>query len=191
VRQYRAAGSVAREIFPSMQSFLDQGTTVSSDAFLRAFNAAARASFEGGRPRPIDYLHSQVSIAEPRFATAAQRLRDASSAGFPNLREYASLDTGARAFVEEHPFVSVAAFLPDAPAATLAAFAPGGKHAAAVSSVAGRARGFVYAVQRTAKSYAFLFVAGDAETMGALVDRFVELPAFTPGREGALVELSR
>jgi hypothetical protein len=66
-----------------------------------------------------------------------------------------------------------------------------GRHARAISSVASlarRTRGFVYALPRSARSYAFLFVARDARIMDELVDRFVDLPA---AGEGALVEISR
>jgi hypothetical protein len=185
---YRAAGLVARALLPSLEQFLDRGTPVSSEEFLRAFNAAARASYDGGRPRPIDYLHSHVSVADPRYASAAQRLRDASSAGFPNLREFASFDVDAVTFLTAHPFMSAALFLPSGAeaGAAVAALAPGGKHKAAVSAAARRARGFVYALPRTPKSYAFLFVAADAATMDELVERFAALP---PGGEGVLVEL--
>jgi hypothetical protein len=187
---YRAAGAVAREIFPSMQSFLDRGTTVSSDEFLRAFNRATKASFTDGRPRPIDYLHSPVLIADGRFAAAAQRLKDTSSAGFPTLREFASLDAEAKSFVTDHPFISVAFLMPDA-AGVLESLGPADKHRAAVSSVAARARGFVYALTRNAKSYAFVFVASDSKTMDELVSRFAELAGLAPGHEGVLVEMPR
>src|SRR5262249_24882099 len=86
--RYRAAGVVARALLPAMEGFLDRGVTASSDEFLRAFLAAARATYEGGRPRPIDHVHMLTLVADPRFATATQRLYDASNAGYPYLREY-------------------------------------------------------------------------------------------------------
>lgn len=187
----RATASVAREIFPSMSSFLDRGTTVSSDEFLRAFNRATKATFADGRPRPIDYLHSPVLIADGRFTAAAQRLRDASSAGFPNLREFASVDGEAKSFLKEHPFISVAILVPDAAGTVLESLGLADRQGVAVSSVAARSRGFVYALPRTAKSYAFVFVASDPKTMDDLVARFAELADLVPGHEGALVELAR
>jgi hypothetical protein len=188
--QYRAAGAVARELLPSMERLLDQGATVSSDEFLRAFSAAARATYPEGRPRPIDYLHSHVSVAGPGFATAAGRLREASWAGFPYLREYASFDVEARAFLAARPFLSAALLLSsEAEANDVAgALAPAGAHREAIASVAGRSRGFVYALPRTARSYAFLFVADSAPVMDELAARFSALP---PGGEGALVVLPR
>jgi hypothetical protein len=188
---YHAAGAVAREIFPSMQSFLDRGTKVSSDEFLHAFSRATKASFTEGRPRPIDYLHSPVLVADARFAAPLQRLKDASSAGFPNLREFASLDGEATTFVKEHPFISVAVLVPDAAGTVLESLGIADQHRTAISSVAARSRGFVYALTRTAKSYAFVFVASDPKTMDELVGRFAELAGLVPGHEGVLVELAR
>jgi hypothetical protein len=187
----RATASVARAIFPSMSSFLDRATTVSSDEFLRAFNRATKATFTDGRPRPIDYLHSPVLIADGRFASAAQRLRDASYAGFPSLREFAALDEEAKTFLKEHPFISVAVLVPDAAGTILESLGLADRHGAAVSSVAARTRGFVYALPRNAKSYAFVFVAGDSKTMDDLVDRFAASAELVPGHEGVLVELAR
>jgi hypothetical protein len=188
--RYRAAGAIALEMFPSMQSFLDRGTTISSDEFLRAFNRATKATFTDGRPRPLDYLHSPVLIADGRFAAPAQRLKDASSAGFPNLREFASLDGEAKSFVKEHPFISVAVLVPDA-TGVLESLGAAEQHRASVSSVAARSRGFVYALTRTAKSYAFVFVAGDPKTMDELVGRFADLAGFVPGHEGVLIEMPK
>jgi hypothetical protein len=173
-----------------MQSFLDRGTKVSSDEFLHAFSRATKASFTEGRPRPIDYLHSPVLVADARFAAPLQRLKDASSAGFPNLREFASLDGEATTFVKEHPFISVAVLVPEA-TGVLESLGAAEQHRAAVSSVAARSRGFVYALTRTAKSYAFVFVASDPKTMDELVERFGELAGFVPGHEGVLVELAQ
>ncbi|WP_394830172.1 hypothetical protein LVJ94_27060 [Pendulispora rubella] len=179
---YRAAGSLARELLPSMQDVLDRGTLVSSPEFRRVFRAAAQASYDGGRPRPIDYLHSHVSIAGPSFAGAAQRLRDASWAGFPNLREYASLDVEAKAFLTAHPFENVALFLQGpVPPSVLEELAPASKRALPAPLLTSGSRGFVYAAPRTAKSYLFLFVADDAKTMDDLVDRFAALPAGAGG----------
>src|SRR5262249_9830886 len=48
---YRAAAVVARALLPTMDGFLDKGVAASSDEFLRAFLAAARSTYEGGRPR--------------------------------------------------------------------------------------------------------------------------------------------
>jgi hypothetical protein len=62
------------------------------------------------------------------------------------------------------------------------------KHGAALAALAKRSRGFVYALPRTSKSYAFFFVANDDATMTELVRRFVALDAM---REGALVELTK
>jgi hypothetical protein len=188
---YRAAGAVAREIFPKMQSFLDRGTTVSSDEFLRAFTRATKATFTDGRPRPIDYLHSPVLVADGRFAAPLQRLKEASSAGFPNLREFASFDGEAKTFLKEHPFISVTVLAPDAAGAVLESLGPADRQSVDVSSVAALARGFVYALPRTAKSYAFLFVASDPKTMDELVERFAQLAGLVPGHEGVLVELAR
>ena len=78
----RATASVAREILPSMSSFLDRGTTVSSDEFLRAFNRATKAPSRTGAP-PLDYRHSPVIIADGRFASAWQASATRSNAGFP------------------------------------------------------------------------------------------------------------
>jgi hypothetical protein len=189
--RYTAAASIAREIFPSMQAFLDRGTTVSSDEFLRAFTAATKATFANGRPRPIDYLHSQVLVAEGRFATAAEHLRDASVAGFPYLREFNSIDGEATTFLKEHPFISTAVLIPDASRTVLDSLGTSDKHRASISSVAARSRGFVYAMSRTAKSYAFVFVTPDAKTMDELVDRFAQLTELVPGHEGVLVELAK
>jgi len=188
--QYQAAGAVAREILPALPGFLDGGAAISSPEFVRAFTAAARATFPGGRPRPLDYLHAQVSVAEPRFAGAARRLNEAAWASFPNLREFAGLDAGAASFMTAHPFISATLFLPrDAHLATvLAPLAPGARRLAAIAALARRARGFVYALPRTDKSYAFVVVADDEPTMVELVDRFVSLSENVPG---ALVELPR
>ncbi|HWM86722.1 MAG TPA: hypothetical protein VNO33_12810 [Kofleriaceae bacterium] len=186
---YQAAGSVAREIYPSMAGFLARGTAVSSDEFLRAFYAAARRTYLGGHPRPLDHLHSQVSVAGPHSERARARLRDEAWAGFPYLREYTGLDGEARAFLAAHPFISSAIFLDGDTRMTAALESLGAaRHIDAVSSLARRTRGFVYALPRTPKSYAFLFVARDAPTMDELVERFIALPA---GRDGLLVELPR
>ncbi|HEU4409140.1 MAG TPA: hypothetical protein VFS43_28035 [Polyangiaceae bacterium] len=186
---YREASAVGRALFPSMAGFLERGASASSDEFVRAYLAAARSTYEGGRPRPLDYLHAPVLVADPRFAAAAERLRDASNAGFPTLREYAAFDDEARGFVGERPFVSAALLVPAGGAsAALDGLAAPAKHRAAMAALAGRARGFVYALPRTPKSYAFVFAAGDVKAMGELVERFVALSAM---REGALVELAK
>ncbi len=186
---YREASVVGRALFPAMEGFLERGTLVSSDAFVRAFLAAARATYEGGRPRPLDYLHAPVLAAEPRFAAAAGRLRDAANAGFPYLREYGGFEAEARAFLAERPFVSAALFVPpEGAAGALGALAASAEHKAALGALARRARAFVYALPRTPKSYAFVFAAPDEASMGELVGRFVELAA---AREGALVELAK
>lgn len=187
---YRAAGSVARELFPSMAGFLDQGVTVSSDEFLRAYTKAAHASYAGGRPSPIDYLHSPVSIAAPRFTEAAKTLQEAAWAGFPYLREYASFDAEAQSYVSTHPFMSAAIFLPieGDTTAVLSPLAASPAHRANIAALKKSARGFVYALPRTNKSYAFLFVADNETTMRELVKRFVSLP---PSEAGKLVELSK
>lgn len=188
---YRAAGVVARALLPAMEGFLDRGVAASSDEFLRAFNAAARATYEGGRPRPIDHVHMLTLIADPRFSAATERLNEASNAGYPYLREYTSLDPEAKAFLAEHPFVSSAHFIASdtsTVAATLDALGLSGKHLAAVSAVARRSRAFVVALPRTGKSYAFLFVAGDGPTMEELVNRFAALTSIA---EGAIVEIPR
>jgi hypothetical protein len=174
-----------------MSSFLDRGATVSSDEFLRVFYRATKATFANGRPRPIDYLHSPVLIADARFASAAHRLRDASDAGFPSLREFGALDGEAKSFLREHPFISVALLVLDAPGTVLESLGLVDGHGATLSSVVARARGFVYALPRTAKSYAFIFVAGDSKTMDDLVERFAALAELVPGHEGVLVEVVR
>jgi hypothetical protein len=187
----RSTAPIAREIFPSMSSFLDRGATVSSDEFLRVFYRATKATFANGRPRPIDYLHSPVLIADARLASAAQRLRDASDAGFPSLREFTSLDGEAKSFLREHPFISAALLVLDAPGAVVESLGLADGHGATLSSVAARTRGFVYALPRTAKSYAFVFVAADSKTMEDLVDRFAALAELVPGSDGVLVELAK
>ena len=130
-------------------------------------------------------------VADGRFAAPAQRLKDASSAGFPNLREFASLDGEAKVFLKERPFISAAVLVPDGAGTVLESLGLADRHIAAVSSVAARTRGFVYAVPRTAKSYAFVFVASDPKTMEELVNRFTELAGFVPGHDGVLVEVAR
>ncbi|WP_394846833.1 hypothetical protein LZC95_05130 [Pendulispora brunnea] len=184
--QYRAAGSVARELLPSMQAVLDRGTLISSPEFWRTFGAAVQASYEGGRPRPIDYLHNEVSIAEPPFGSAAQRLRDAAWAGFPYLREYTSLDVEAKTYLVAHPFMNAALFVQGQPSpGLLETLAPASKRSAVMPSLGKGLPGFVYAAPRTAKSYLFVFAANDGKTMEDLVDRFIALPAMA---EGVLVE---
>lgn len=188
---YREASMVGRALFPSMAGVLERGTLASSDEFVRAFLSAARSTYEGGKPRPLDYLHAPVLASDPRFAAASERLRDAANAGFPTLREYASVDGEARAFMSARPFVSAALLVSiggGAPAAAIEAIAGAAKHRAAVGALAGRTRGFVYALPRTPKSYAFVFAAVDVKAMGELVERFVSLTAM---REGALVELAK
>jgi len=179
---YRAASVVARALLPSMEQLLD-GAGISSPEFIDAFLAAARATYDGGRPRPIDYLHSHVLVADPRFAAARQRLLDETHAWFPYLREYGALDAEARGYLIDHPFQSAAIFAAsDAEAArAVDALRPGTPlppHAA---------RGYVYALPRTPKSYVFLFVAEQPAAIDALVTRFTALPAMS---EGVLVDLS-
>jgi hypothetical protein len=188
--RYRAASVVARALMPALEGFLERGVVVSSDEFLHAYTAAARATYEGGRPRPIDYVHMLTLIADPRFASATERLRDASNAGYPYLREYTALDPEAKAFLVEHPFVTSGLFVPSEvrAAAALEALGASGKHVAAVSAVARRSPAFVYALPRTPKSYAFLFVAGDPPAMEELVRRFAGLTSIA---EGAIVELPK
>jgi hypothetical protein len=187
---YREASLMARALLPSIEGLLERGVTASSGEFLRAFLAAARSSYPGGKPRPLDYVHAQALVTEPRFAAPAERLCEASRAFYPYLREYPALDFEAKAFLAEHPFVSTSIFVPRAgatSAALLDALAAPPAHRAAIAALARRARGFVYALPRTPKSYAFLFVAPDAAAAGELVERFVALGAV---REGALVELA-
>jgi hypothetical protein len=187
---FRAASVVGGALLPSMQGVLDRGTVISSDEFVRVYIAAALATYEGGRPRPIDYLRTHVMVADPRFADAIQRLRDVSFAAHPGLREYTSFDAEAKGFLTEHPFQPAAIFAPGEGEVTavLEALNAGPKHTAAAAAVAKRARGFVYALPRTPKSYAFIFVAADPQVMKDLVDRFAALSA---AGEGVLVELSK
>jgi hypothetical protein len=190
---YQAAGRLARELFAAMPRFLDGAATISSDEFLRAAYAATRASLPGAQPAPIDYVHSQVSVAEPAFADAAQRLRDAAWSGFPYLRDYPGLDDAARVFLAMRPCMSATLMLSAAPAAADLAMVgptvgPAREHATAIATAAARSRGVVYALPRTAGSYAFLFIAVDLATMTELVDRFVALAS---AGAGVLVELPR
>lgn len=189
--RYRAASLVARALLPSMEGFLDRGVTVSSGEFLRVYLAAAHAMYERGAPRPLDYLHSHVSVADPRFAAATQRLQEASNAGYPYLREYGAWSPEAKDFVVEHPLVSAAVFLgsDERPGAVLEALGAGPQDLGNLGRVAGvaqRVRGLVYGLRRTPKSYAFVFLARDPPAMDELVARFVELGGVG---EGVLVEL--
>jgi hypothetical protein len=181
---------IARALLPAIEGLLERGVTVGSDELARAYLAAARVMYEGGTPRPVDYLHSQVAIAQPRFSAAQQRLNEATNTGYPYLRAYAGWGAEAEAFVRAHPLASAALLLgsderPDAIAAALGA-AP--KEAERIAAAAARARGFAYGLARTPKSYAFVLVARDPAAMEELVARFVELRAVG---EGILLELAR
>jgi hypothetical protein len=89
---FRAASVVGGALLPSMQGVLDRGTVISSDELLSVYTAAALSTYEGGRPRPIDYLRTHIMVADPRFADAIQLLRDVSFAAHPGLREYTSFN---------------------------------------------------------------------------------------------------
>ena len=187
---YGAAGAVARALFPALDKLLASGATVSSDDFAAAYEAAARASYPGGRPRAIDYLHSEISTAPAALAAASQHLHDVAWAGFPYLREHPLDDPAAASDLAAHPFESAAIFLtPDASLATrLATLGAPSKHAAAVAARARTSPGFVYAFARSPKSYAFVFVAKDDAAGSSVVDRFAALSA--PPREGVEVDLT-
>ena len=180
----RAVNAAARALLPSIGGLLERGSTISSDEFLRAYYAAARAAYPGGRPRPLDHLRSHVLVADPPFAEAAGRLQDATRANYSET--YDAFDARATTFVAEHPCLSAALLVSKRdPALRLGALAPR-EHAGALTELARRGRGFVYALPRTPGSYAFVFAADDASTMSELVDRFAALDS---ARAGALVAL--
>jgi hypothetical protein len=187
---YEAAGALARALYPSLDGLLASGATVSSDEFARVFEAAARASYPGRRPRPIDYLHGEISIAASAFAGAAQHLHDVAWAGFPYLHKHAPDDPAAASDLVARPFESAAILLPadDALAKRLAALGAPPKHAAAIVAHARRSPGFVYAFARSPKSYAFVFVAPNDTVMTTVVDRFAALAE--PVREEIVAEIA-
>jgi hypothetical protein len=187
---YRAASLVARALLPDLEGLLRRGVPLASKEFLRTYLRAARAMYEGGPPRPVDSLHSQVTVAAPRFATAARRLQEACNAGYPYLREYGGWGPEAQAFLSRRPLISAALFLgPDeAPGAVLEALGAGREALAALAAASARSRGLVFALPRAAGAYAFLLVAPDPATMEELADR---LAAFGSLRAGALIEVPR
>jgi hypothetical protein len=176
---YRAASLIARALLPSLAGILERGVTASADEFLTVYLAAARVMYEGPKPRPFDYLHSHVSVADARFASATQRLQEATNAGYPYLREYSAWDAEAQAFIVQHPFQSAALFLDSADqlGGALATLGATKGQLAAARAAATRARGVVYAFKRTPKSYAFFFVASEPNAMVELVNRFIAAPA--------------
>ncbi len=182
IQQYRAAGAVARDLYAVLPDLLERGTRISSEEFLNTYFQAALATYPEGRPRPLDYLHSQISVSKPRFAPAAEQLKEAASAGFPYLREYAGLDA-ARDFLLEHPRVNSALFLPieASLAQSLRPFDTEGTHLSAVGALAERGRAFVYALPRAQDSYAFLFAGKTSEAMRDLVERFTALESMQAG----------
>ena len=108
-------------------------------------------------------LESVCGSDDPLAAVAFGMLDEAVAAALGN--GVVGQHYKAKPFLKEHPFISVAALVPDAAGTSLESLGLADRHAAAVSSVTARTRGFVYAVPRTAKSYAFAFVAGDSKTM--------------------------
>lgn len=130
-------------------------------------------------------------VADARFASSLQRLRDAANAGFPNLREFAVQGGEANIFLKDHPCISAAVFVSDATWQSLESLGVADRHRDGIASAASRSRGFVYAASRGLKSYEFVFVAADPKTMDDLVQRFTALAELAPGHEGVLVELPK
>ena len=186
--KYQAASLTARALLPSLERFLDGGTALASSEFLRTYLEAAHVMYKAGQPRPIDYLHSHISVAAPRFAIAAQRLQDATNAGFPYLRQYGTWNTESKAFVTDHPLESAAIFVSadERPDAVIEALGADRKDCSVVSAAAARGRGLIYALRRTPKSFTFVLIARDPAAMDELVTRFVSLSAV---RDGLLLEL--
>ena len=173
-----------------MQDFLDRGARISSEEFHQAYLAAARTRYPDGSVAPIEHVRSHVFVGDRGFDTAAGALHDASLAGFPSFREFPSLDTAAKTFLISRPLVSAVIFSTrDRKLSDLfEALGADAKHRIAVTQLAARSRAFVYALPRTPKSYAFVFVAQDDATMNELVKRFVDAKSM---RAGALIELAK
>lgn len=172
---YRAAGRVALELLPLLDEHVASDSTMSSDRFMSAYYEAARRSYPTGAPRPIDYLHSPILVVDSRFADAGSALRGHAWAGFPYLREFASSDADATAFVADHPYVSVAYLVEPEEASRDPA-----------RRLPPHLRGTVTARRRTDRSHEFVFVARDAESMRELVDGFASLERM---KQGALLAL--
>jgi hypothetical protein len=185
-----AASPVGVALLPALEGFLDRGARISSEEFHHAYLAAARTRYPDGEVPPIEHVRSHAFVGDKGFDTAARMLHDASLAGFPSFREFPSLDTSAKAFLISRPLVSAVIFsTPDHKLSdVIEALHADAKHRIAVTQLAARTRGFVYAVPRTLKSYAFVFVAADDATMNELVKRFVDAKST---RAGALIELAK
>jgi hypothetical protein len=155
---------------------------ISSDEFVETYLAAARTRWPNGSVPPIEHLRSHAFVGDTGFDGAARKLVDASLAGFPSYRSYPQLDPAAKAFVVSHPFVNAAIFkTPERVTELLDTLGPGAKHRAALTSLAARGRPFVYALPRTPKSYAFLFVAKTDAEMSDLVARIAETKVTAAG----------
>jgi hypothetical protein len=185
-----SASPVGVALLPALQDFLDRGVSISSEEFHQAYLAAARTRYPDGAVPPIEHVRSHVFVGDRGFDTAAGALRDATLAGFPSLREFPSLDTPAKTFLVTRPLVSAVIFSTrDRKLSDLfEALGADAKHRTAVTQLAARTRAFVYALPRTPKSYAFVFVAQDDTTMNELVKRFVDAKSM---RAGALIELAK
>jgi hypothetical protein len=183
-----AASPVGVALLPALQGFLDRSVRISSEEFHRTYLAAARTRYSDGAVPPIEHVRSHVFVGEKGFDTAAAALHDASLAGFPGFREFPSLDAAAQSFLISRPLVSAVIFAaPDRQHSDLfEALGADAKHRTAFTQLALRTRGFVYALPRTPKSYAFVFVAKDDPTMNELVKRFTDAKST---RKGVLVEL--
>jgi hypothetical protein len=185
-----AASPVGVALLTTMQDFLDRGVRISSEEFHQAYLAAARTRYPDGVVPPIEHVRSHVFVGDKGFDTAAAALHDASLAGFPSFREFPSLDTAAKTFLISRPLVSAVIFSTrDRKLSDLfEALGADAKHRMAATQLGARVRGFVYALPRTPKSYAFIFVAPDDATMNELVKRFVDAKSM---RAGALIELAK
>jgi hypothetical protein len=185
-----AASPVGVALLPALEGFLDRGVRISSDEFHQAYLAAARTRYPDGQVPAIEHVRSHVFVGDAGFDTAARTLHDESLAGFPSFREFPSLDTAAKAFLISRPLVSAVIFsTPDRKLSDVTeALHADVKHRIAVTQLAARTRGFVYALPRTPKSYAFVFVAREDAAMNELVKRFVDAKST---RAGALIELAK
>jgi hypothetical protein len=180
--RHPTASPIGVALLPSMQAVLDRGVRISSDEFVETYLAAARTHWPNGSVPPIEHLRSHVFVGDAAFDAAARKLLDASLAGFPSYQAYPQLDPSAKAFLLSHPYVNAALFkTPERLTDLLDILRPEPQHQAALSSLAARGRPFVYALPRTPKSYAFLFVAKTDAEMSELVGRFVEGKVTTSG----------
>jgi hypothetical protein len=176
------ASPISVALLSSMQAVFDRDVRISSDEFVETYLAAARTRWPTGSVPPIEHLRSHVFVGDTGFESAARKLVDASLAGFPSYRAYPQLDPSAKAFLVSHPFVNAAIFnTHERVTELLDTLRPEAKHRAALASLATRGRPFVYALPRTPKSYAFLFVAKTDAEMSDLVTRIAESKVTTAG----------